>query len=346
MNLNDYLPQRVNSGRWLTAYTLDRLRQLDPSVDVVLPICSLGTPYGDLAGLGDLVLPPLFHEALTAPLETRILAQIDRCFPEYEHARSGRRLPTVRVVKLPVKKSPPQRERPAVLAFSIDTAVEQHGPHLPLATDTIQSYAVLRELATRFDGLVVGPPLDYGQLTWGLPFGFSIDLTAELLCEYVQRFIDALLEWMQPTAIYVAEVHGSIVHRQTIVEGLQRSRCQRWEFRWLYDPLVEFALERKDPHAGGVETAMIEFINRDLVDPDWWPGRIDELAAGQMPFDLIPELTTDIPRFAAEARRRNWNGIIGDIRNYERVQAEEMFRRMLDVACADVEGLLSDRSIV
>jgi hypothetical protein len=194
MDLADYLPQRINAGPWLTAYTLPVLQQSAASADIVLPICSLGTPYGDLARLGNLVLPPLFHEALDHPLKTRLLDQINGCFPAYRvtpdaHDGRGR----IRVVELP-PHVPPRVEPPRVLAFSVDTAVEEHGPHLPLATDTIQSYAVLTRLAAEFERFVPGPPVEYGQLTWGLPFGFSIDITAVLLTEYVRQFTNSVLD--------------------------------------------------------------------------------------------------------------------------------------------------------
>ena len=51
--------------------------------------------------------------------------------------------------------SPPPGRRPRILAFSVDTAVEEHGPHLPLATDRIQSYAVLAKLAEETAGLAL-----------------------------------------------------------------------------------------------------------------------------------------------------------------------------------------------
>lgn len=100
------------------------------------------------------------------------MAQILRCFPKYgdEVGNSSR----LRIVDVPGKNSE-AGIAPRVLAFSVDTAVEEHGPHLPLGTDTIQSYSVLQELADTVDGFEVGRPLEYGQLTWGLPFGFSVD---------------------------------------------------------------------------------------------------------------------------------------------------------------------------
>jgi creatinine amidohydrolase len=230
------------------------------------------------------------------------------------------------------------------LAFSVDTAVEEHGPHLPLATDTIQSYAVLTRLAAEFDRFVPGPPIEYGQLTWGLPFGFSIDITAELLTEYVRRFTNAVLDWQRPQAVYVVDVHGSLVHHRAIVAGLEQSRAERWLFRWLHEPLAEFASQRGDQHAGGVETALVEHVSRDLLAPEWWPDRIDELAAEQMSLQTAVELAFDLPRFIEYVEQHRPNGIVGDIRNYSRIDATVMFKRMQHLARADVEMLLDGRT--
>lgn len=345
MELDDYLPERVNSGPWLTSYTLNALRRFDPKTDLVLPIGMLCTSAREFTSQGDLILPPLYLEALDASeggdLQSRILRQIERCFPEHESAPSGGEpRPKLRVMTCGhgVNFVPGE---PDVLAFSVDTAVEEHGPHLPLATDTIQSYAVLRRLAGEFNRFELAPPVDYGQLTWGLPFGFSIDLTAELLTEYVTRFTNALLIRHQPRAVYVVDVHGSIVHRRAIVEGLRRSRAERWLFRWLHEPLAEFASERGDQHAGAVETALVEYIHRDLLDPDWWPGRIDALERHQMSFEKAVELTPDLTAFGDYVREHSSNGIVGRIQNYRDLDAELMFARMLDIARKDVEALLS-----
>ena len=96
-----------------------------------------------------------------------------------------------------------------IACFSVDTAVEEHGPHLPLATDTIQSYGVLQELAERHEDLHLVAPVEYGQLTWGLPFGLSIDITAPLLTRYVEGFARAVNEWARPDALYVCLLYTS-----------------------------------------------------------------------------------------------------------------------------------------
>lgn len=338
--LSNYLPQRVNQGPWVTAYTLPRLGQREPG-PWVLPICSLATSYERLAELGDRLLPPLFHEALDEPLKREIVERIAQCFPSYDPQRQGEG--DLQVVELP-RGELPASPRPRVLAFSVDTAVEEHGPHLPLATDTIQSYGALRRVAERLDGLSLARPVEYGQLTWGLPFGFSVDLTAELLRQYVAGYARAVDRWLAPEALYVVDVHGSIVHRRAIVEGLRDSGVGRWAFRWLHEPLAEFASQRGDQHAGGVETAMVEQVSPDLLDRQWWPERIEELAASQMSFETAVELTPDLPAFTQHVEQHRLNGIVGDILNYRRLDGALLMERVVELAREDVELLLAGDS--
>ncbi|MDA1232510.1 MAG: creatininase family protein [Planctomycetota bacterium] len=336
--LDAYLPSLVNSGSWITAWTLNRLRELPVDTEFVLPICSLATPFAECVQPGSFTLPPLYHEALDDSLKERILDQILTCFPHHnDRTNNAHRIRVVELPQLPL----PKRLNLKIVAFSVDTAVEEHGPHLPLGTDTIQSYSVLRRLRNDVDGFEMFRPVDYGQLTWGLPFGFSIDLTTTLLSEYVCNFAAAVVNWLKPEALYVVDVHGSITHRQAIVDGLNRSGIARWAFRWLHEPLAEFASERGDQHAGGVETALVELVSRDLIDAAWFPGRIDEIAAGQMSFRRAVALTPDLAAFKDAVIDNKFNGVIGDIHNHASLDAPLMFQRMLDVARRDVDQLLS-----
>jgi hypothetical protein len=46
-----------------------------------------------------------------------------------------------------------------------------------------------------------------------------------------------------------------------------------------------------------------------------------------------------MPRFVAEVEAHPFNGIIGDIRNYSRLDPGLLMNRMLEVARQDVDGL-------
>jgi creatinine amidohydrolase len=339
MNLLDpeYLPQQINSGWLLTGYSCVELDRLAKDRRLVLPVCSLGTPARELAALDGLVLPPLYHEALTDDLKREILERIRECFPFYLGTRGREGGIQLDVVELSVVK--PEPVQCEVVCFSVDTAVEEHGPHLPLMTDTLQSYGVLQVLAEADESLTVAPPVEYGHLTWGLPFGFSIDLTPALLTRYVTGFMNAMLDWCSPDAVYVVDVHGSIVHRNAIQAGMTASRCELSAFRWLHDPLTEFAGDRGDQHAGAVETALIEHLNPGLLEPEWWDSRRDALIDKQMDLETAIRLSSDMPAFIAHVEGQGSNGIVGAIENYPTLNAGEMFRRMVDIACQDISEL-------
>lgn len=336
----DYLPTAVNTGPWITGYTLPELQRRLGDSPVVLPICPLGTSYSVIAGDHDFVLPPLFSDALTDDLQEALVDRIRQCFPVWHAEPVAASDSQVKIERHSTDGEHPD-SRPRILAFSVDTAVEEHGPHLPLSTDTIQSYSVLHRLEEQIDGFVAGPPVDYGHLTWGLPFGMSVDVTPELLTRYVAGFTNAVLEWAKPDAIYVVDVHGSIVHRKAIVAGLEQSRAECWSFRWLHAPLTEFASERGDQHAGGVETALVEFANPSLIDRSWFPSRINEIEAKEMTLEKAVELTPDLSAFCDFVDSTNANGIVGKIRNYETLDAAAMFDTMLAVARQDVDRLLA-----
>lgn len=338
-----FLPEKINTGPWAAGYAVPALAARVARERIVLPICGLGTQPEDLAKLGGVVLPPLYHEALDADagLKADLVAQIRRCFPFFEGTRARAEFRgKVEVVELSVQRRAWAGGRPKVLALGVDTTVEQHGPHLPLATDTIQTYAVLRRLAAERAGVYVGPALEYGHLTWGLPFGLSVDLTAPLLARYVRGFLRAVVEWCAPEAIYVADVHGSLVHRETIKAAVAEIREARAAFRWLHDPLVEFAGERGDMHAGGVETALVELIDRRLVDEQEWPRGIERLAAGEMTVPEAVALSADMAEFIARVESQKWNGIVGRIHNAFALEPAEMFERMVTVARKDVGALV------
>lgn len=337
------IPAQLGEGPWVTAHAWPELARRVERESVVLPICSVGTDPAELAQLGSLILPPLFHEALDHELRDAIVARIHQCFPYMEGSNRRNQTPgRVEVVTLPERKIPAPRP-PRVLAFSVDTAVEEHGPHLPLATDRIQSYAVLQALAREFgDDIALVPPLDYGHLIWALPLGLSVDLPVPLLVRYVAAYANALQEWAQPQAMYVVDVHGAPLHRQAVHDGMAASNVKRWKFRWLHEPVAEFLGGRGDAHAGGAETALIEQIKPALVDKSWFPARVSDLEQNELSLAQCLERAKDLPGFISWAESTPWNGIVGRIRNYFDLDGAALFSRMLATGRSDLEGLLSD----
>ena len=137
------------------------------------------------------------------------------------------------------------------------------------------------------------------------------------------------------------DVHGSIVHRTAIQDGLADSNIDRWSFRWLHDPLVALSGDRGDQHAGGVETALIEWINPALIDADWWPARRDDLLSTQMSLSDAVSLSSDLPAFIGRVESEGLNGIVGGLENYDMVEGSDLAKRIIEVARGDLEKLFS-----
>ena len=81
----------------------------------------------ELATQDGLLLPPLFNEAMDSPLKQRIVDRIIHCFPVFGDETGNRK--RLCIVEFPSRPLP-STEQPRAIAFSVDTAVEEHGPHL------------------------------------------------------------------------------------------------------------------------------------------------------------------------------------------------------------------------
>jgi creatinine amidohydrolase len=135
---------------------------------------------------------------------------------------------------------------------------EQHGPHLPLHTDTVVAVALARELAARRDDCVVSPPLTITAS--GEHRGFAGTLSignvamADLLVELVRS-----ADWAQGV-VFVNGHGGNTTAMASAGETFTREsrRVLVW---WPHVP-------DGDLHAGHVETALMLALSPDDVRQD------------------------------------------------------------------------------
>jgi len=139
---------------------------------------------------------------------------------------------------------------------------EQHGPHLPLDTDTTIALAVASALACRRDDVVVAPPLAFGAS--GEHAGFagtlSIGLAAlELLVVELVRSADHF------AGVVLVNGHGgnarAVERAVTTLRGEGRRVLAWWP-----------SVAEGDAHAGRVETSLLlaiapETVRMDLAAP-------------------------------------------------------------------------------
>ncbi|MDM7911781.1 MAG: creatininase family protein [Methanotrichaceae archaeon] len=177
-------------------------------------------------------------------------------------------------------------------------ATEEHGPHLPVFTDTIQAIEVARAAAQRRN-VFLAPPVHYGVCRSTRGFPGTITVTHDGLRAFVHdllvSFCDSGFE-----QVLVLTGHAGGQHMGALEEACQKAVEER-DFRVslvsLFDLIDTKAVEtQRDGHSGEIETSLMMVIREDLVK-----GK----PAGNFPLR---------PRFLVlkDVRHLMGNGIMGD----------------------------------
>jgi len=146
-------------------------------------------------------------------------------------------------------------------------ATEEHGPHLPVFTDTIQAVEVAREAARRRD-IFVAPPVHYGVCRSTRGFPGTITVSHDSLRSYVY---DILLSFYDSgfRRVMILTGHAGGQHISALEEACQHAAGARdflLSMVSLFDLIDSQAVEAKgDGHAGEIETSMMMQIRGNLV---------------------------------------------------------------------------------
>jgi creatinine amidohydrolase len=205
-----------------------------------------------------------------------------------------------------------------VLAIPLGS-LEQHGPHLPLDTDTRIAVALATGLAARCAGVTVAPAVAYGASGEHADFPGTLlvghEILADLLVELVRSARQAF------SGVVIVNAHGgneaalAAVERRSIDEG---DDVLAWQPR----------TEGGDAHAGRTETSLLLAIAPETVRLELaQAGRTEPIAA------LLPRLRVEGVRPVSSS------GVLGDPAG---ANAEEG-RSLLDALVDDLAGAVSSR---
>lgn len=152
-------------------------------------------------------------------------------------------------------------------------ATEQHGPHLPLGTDTLHVSHVAREAALRVADrltVAVAPALPYGCSPHHLPFGGTASLTSETFARVVRELAGSLAD-SGCRRIFLVNGHGGnhelvqVAARDVSLGHSVDVGVGSW---WAIagSRLAPTAEATRVPgHAGAFETAVVLSLRPDLV---------------------------------------------------------------------------------
>jgi len=137
------------------------------------------------------------------------------------------------------------REDEAVLVLPLGST-EQHGPHLPLSTDTDIAVELCRRLAGARRDVLVAPPLPYGASGEHAGFAGTLSIGREALELVLVELIRSATDTFKQ--VLIVSAHGGNV--DAVKRAEKRLRAESRDVRvWM--PRAD-----GDAHAGRSETAM------------------------------------------------------------------------------------------
>jgi creatinine amidohydrolase len=230
--------------------------------------------------------------------------------------------------------------RPDALAVLPIGSLEQHGPHLPVITDTASaSAAAIRAARLVVDELpvLVLPGLWTGMSEHHLPFGGTISLNFNELRGVLSGVVRSLRA-IGFARLLVVNGHGGNVEPLAVAArelaheyGLPVIACTPWYLT--RDRVPEIAETKETPaHACEGETSIMMAIAPDLVRTDRF-----EDAVRQRP-DPVPDYA-GFSRFWSFSERAPVTGVRGDPRSATAEKGE----RFLDVQAEALAAAMRDK---
>ena len=182
-------------------------------------------------------------------------------------------------------------------------STEQHGPHAPLSTDTLNAEAVAGAGADAFDGeVVVAPAIPVGVAEEHRAFSGTMWVSPDTFRAYVRECVESLAHHGFDRIVLVNGHGGNVEALQEVAARVSRDGdAYAVAFTW-FD-----AVDADVPmgHAGGRETALLCATNPDLVRED----RIE--AAREGAASRWGEWVSGV-NLAHDSAEFSENGVVGD----------------------------------
>ncbi|MFD8349000.1 creatininase family protein [Streptomyces coelicoflavus] len=174
---------------------------------------------------------------------------------------------------VPADTSEDVRERGAEVAVLPVGSHEQHGPYLPLATDTLVACAVARELADAYPVRLL-PPVTIGCSHEHADWPGTVSVSSVTLHAVVRDIADSLRRSGVDALVVVNGHGGNYVLGNVVQESSARGErmalfpaAEDWETARQRAGVVTSLLT--DMHAGEIETSILLHAHPELVRPGY-----------------------------------------------------------------------------
>lgn len=216
-----------------------------------------------------------------------------------------------------VKQALAQGYRRAILALG---SIEQHGPHLPLVTDTLIGDTLALRVAEQLGSTLIAPTIRPGCSDHHMRFAGSLSISSELLAALTRAYCESLAQHGFETIFLLPSHGGNFATVARITPELNRDihvkiigYSDLVDFQKTLDGIAaRFGLTpvESGAHAGSSETSIILAERADLVHMD----RAQLGFAGDF-VKLAQELQPGAAGFTKKFDDISPTGVLGDPRN-------------------------------
>ena len=192
----------------------------------------------------------------------------------------------------------------AELALVPVGSTEQHGPHAPLGTDTINAVSIADAGATAFDGeVVIAPPVPVGIAEEHRHFAGTLWVREDTFRRYVREVVGSLAHHGWDRVVVVNGHGGNVAALREVCARISRhDEAYAVPFTW-FESIGEH--REKMGHGGTLETALLRHTAADLVHED----RIENARSGAS--DRWGDWTARV-NLAYDTVEFSENGVVGD----------------------------------
>lgn len=197
-------------------------------------------------------------------------------------------------------------------------STEQHGPHLPMSTDSLVAAAVAGALASRIAGAVVAPVLQYGASGEHAGFPGTLSVGLDAMRRVLVELGRSATLWAR-SVVFVNGHGGNLAAVDAATRLLvEEGRDVQW---------VPCAAPDGDAHAGRTETSLLLHLAPAHV-------RVDRAEAGETrPVrELLPALR------ASGVRALSANGVLGDPAGASAAEGRVVLEQMVEHAIRRLRG--------
>ncbi len=181
---------------------------------------------------------------------------------------------------------------------------EQHGPHLPLSTDTLVAVALCRDLAARRGDVLVAPTVGIGASGEHAGFAGTLSVGTEVLGAYLVELVRSAREWAR--GLVVVSGHGGNADALAHLDAVAR---HEGDLVCTYLPHIDDG----DAHAGRTETSLVLALAPEQV-------RHNDVVVGRT--EPLPTLLAELR--ASGVRSVSPSGVLGDPRGASADEGEAL----------------------